>query len=172
MLSYEVSYLGIVVRVLGLVELQVQWIVEQVDLLLTYLGNDIQRLMVLVDQHVNYLVRDFGWEVCVLCDLPSVLQLELLVHGLGELDVVVFRSIAGELLMFRWFASVLADLGFGKPLLIANIFAIQVPSLLILGTLGKFLLVILNLNVTLIKMLHEYAESAFFVSGSILDFIY
>jgi hypothetical protein len=45
---------------LGLVELQVQWIVEQVDLLLTYLGNDIQRLMVLVDQHVNYLVRDFG----------------------------------------------------------------------------------------------------------------
>jgi|TARA_B110000285_G_C15084238_1_gene595240 hypothetical protein len=60
MLSYEVSYLGIVVRVLGLVELQVQWIVEQVDLLLTYLGNDIQRLMVLVDQHVNYLVRDFG----------------------------------------------------------------------------------------------------------------
>ena len=60
MLSYEVSYLGIVVRVLGLVELQVQWIVEQVDLFLTYLGNDIQRLMVLVDQHVNYLVRDFG----------------------------------------------------------------------------------------------------------------
>jgi hypothetical protein len=61
MLSYEVSYLGIVVRVLGLVELQVQWIVEQVDLLLTYLGNDIQRLMVLVDQHVNYLVLFCSW---------------------------------------------------------------------------------------------------------------
>lgn len=60
MLSDDVGYLGIVFLMVGLVKLQIERVVEQVDLFLTYLCYDIQRFMVLVDQHINYLVGDFG----------------------------------------------------------------------------------------------------------------
>jgi len=60
MLSDDVRYLVVVFLILVLVNLQIKRIVEQIDLLLTYLCYDTQRGMFLLDQHVDDFVGDFG----------------------------------------------------------------------------------------------------------------
>ena len=158
MLSYDTRN-SILIFWSILIKLQIQWIVEQIHLFLTNLRNDLKWLMVLLNKHINYLAGDFGLFssqrlVCVL--LHDVLKLELLIHGLGELNVGVFGNVAGELVVLSGFAPGLFVLSWStEAVLVTDILTCKIVILLVLWTISHLFFIIFDLNVAFIKMLHE-----------------
>lgn len=59
-LSYDFGYLIVVLLILAFVNLQIEWIIEQINLFVTYLCYDIHRLVILINEHIDHLVGDFS----------------------------------------------------------------------------------------------------------------
>ena len=90
--------------------------------------------MILLNKHINYLTRDFGlFSRRLVCILHNVLELELLIHGLGELNVSVLGNVAGELVVLSGFAPRLLVLRWPtETILVTYILTCKVVILLVL----------------------------------------
>ena len=159
MLSYDARN-SILIFWSILIKLQIQWIIEQIHLFLPNLRNDFKWLMVLLNKHINYLAGYFGLfsQRLVRVLLHDVLKLELLIHGLGELNVGVFGNIADELVVLSGFAPGLFVLSWSsETVLVTDILTCKVVILLVLWTISHLFFIVFDLNVAFIKMFHENA---------------
>ena len=154
--------------------MHIQRIIKQIYLFLSNLCNDIEWLVGLLYQHVDHLAGDFWlvafWLFRVLAD---VLEADwVLVHGLVKLHTTIFNNPSLKLINLSGLAPWLFVLTRpDEAILVADIIAGEVVVLVVLRTINYLLLVVFNLDVAFVKMLHENAQTAFFVR-SVFYFVY